>query len=140
MDNTRMSNADMIQYCNEALAWEDFGFVDRYFFESVKKILLGECSASEDSDEENNNFSDIKRPVTSEELEPEYKNFPDEYYIDKENKSPEKKEISEEDAFSDSMFNKGFFVIAPEGQKYKTAKPSEKSEKKKDNTGFTVKI
>ncbi len=135
-----MSNADMIQYCNEALAWEDFGFVDRYFFESVKKILLGECSASEDSDEENNNFSDIKRPVTSEELEPEYKNFPDEYYIDKENKSPEKKEISEEDAFSDSMFNKGFFVIAPEGQKYKTAKPSEKSEKKKDNTGFTVKI
>ena len=140
MDNTRMSNADMIQYCNEALAWEDFGFVDRYFFESVKKILLGECSASEDSDEENNNFSDIKRPVTSEELEPEYKNFPDEYYIDKENKSPEKKEISEEDAFSDSMFNKGFFVIAPEGQKYKTAKPSEKSEKKNDNTGFTVKI
>ena len=140
MDNTRMSNADMIQYCNEALAWEDFGFVDRYFFESVKKILLGECSASEDSDEENNNFSDIKRPVTSEELEPEYKNFPDEYYIDKENKSPEKKEISEEDAFSDSMFNKGFFVIAPEGQKYKTAKPSEKSRNKKDNTGFTVKI
>lgn len=136
MDNTRMSNADMIQYCNEALAWEDFGFVDRYFFESVKKILLGECSAIEKSDEENNNFSDIKRPVTSEELEPEYKNFPDEYYIDKENKSPEKKEISEEDAFSDSMFNKGFFVIAPEGQKYKT----EKSGKKNDDTGFTVKI
>lgn len=140
MDNTRMSNADMIQYCNEALAWEDFGFVDRYFFESVKKILLGECSASEDSDEGNNNFSDIKRPVTTEELEPEYKNFPDEYYIDKENKSPEKKEISEEDAFSDSMFNKGFFIIAPEGQKYKTAKISEKSGSKKDDSGFTVKI
>ena len=136
MDNTRMSNADMIQYCNEALAWEDFGFVDRYFFESVKKILLGECSAIEETSEENNNFSDIKRPVTSEELEPEYKNFPDEYYIDKENKSPEKKEVSEEDAFSDSMFNNGFFVISPEGQKYKT----EKSGKKKDDTGFTVKI
>ena len=140
MDNTRMSNADMIQYCNEALAWEDFGFVDRYFFESVKKILLGECSASEESDEENNNFSDIKRPVTTEELEPEYKNFPDEYYIEKENKSPENKEVSEDDAFSDSMFNEGFFVIAPEGQKYKTVKQSEKSGKKKDDTGFKVKI
>lgn len=140
MDNTRMSNADMIQYCNEALAWEDFGFVDRYFFESVKKILLGECSASEESDEENNNFSDIKRPVTSEELEPEYKNFPDEYYIDKENKSPENKEVSENDAFSDSMFNEGFFVIAPEGRKYKTVKQSEKSDRKKEDTGFTVKI
>lgn len=136
MDNTRMSNADMIQYCNEALAWEDFGFVDRYFFESVKKILLGECSAFEASDEENNNFSDIKRPVTTEELEPEYKNFPDEYYIDKENKSPDNKEVSEEDAFSDSIFSEGFFIIAPKGQKYK----AEKSGKKKDNTGFTVKI
>lgn len=140
MDNTRMSNEDMIQYCNEALAWEDFGFVDRYFFESVKKILLGECSASEETEEENNNFSDIKRPVTTEELEPEYKNFPDEYYIDKENKSPEEKEISEEDAFSDSIFSEGFFIIAPEGKKYKTTKPSEKSGKKKDDTGFTVKI
>ena len=135
-----MSNEDMIQYCNEALAWEDFGFVDRYFFESVKKILLGECSASEETEEENNNFSDIKRPVTTEELEPEYKNFPDEYYIDKENKSPEEKEISEEDAFSDSIFSEGFFIIAPEGKKYKTTKPSEKSGKKKDDTGFTVKI
>lgn len=135
MDNTRMSNADMIQYCNEALAWEDFGFVDRYFFESVKKILSGECSALEDSEEENNNFPDIKRPVTTEELEPEYKNFPDEYYIDKENKSPEEKEVSAEDAFSDNMFNEGFFIIAPEGQKYKT----DKSEKKNDK-GFTVKI
>lgn len=136
MENTRMSNADMIQYCNEALAWEDFGFVDRYFFESVKKILSGECSASEKSDEENNSFSDIKRPVTTEELEPEYKNFPDEYYIDKENKTTEKKEISEEDAFSDSIFGEGFFIISPKGQKYKT----EKSGKKNDDTGFTVKI
>lgn len=136
MDNTRMSNADMIQYCNEALAWEDFGFVDRYFFESVKKILLGECSALDDSGEENNNFPDIKRPVTTEELEPEYKNFPDEYYIDKENKSPDNKEVSEDDAFSDSMFNEGFFIIAPEGQKYK----AEKSGTKNKDKGFTVKI
>lgn len=136
MDNTRMSNADMIQYCNEALAWEDFGFVDRYFFESVKKILLGECSAIEESDDENNNFPDIKRPVTTEELEPEYKNFPDEYYIDKENKTPAKKEISAEDAFNDSIFSEGFFIIAPEGKKYKT----EKSGTKNKDKGFTVKI
>ena len=24
MDNSRMSTADMLQYCNEALAWDDF--------------------------------------------------------------------------------------------------------------------
>lgn len=140
MDSTRMSNADMIQYCDEALAWEDFGFVDRYFFESVKKILLGECSASEEPEEENARFADIERPVTSAELEPEYKNFPDVYYNEKEENVPEKDGISEEDAFNDNMFNNGFFVIAPEGQKYKTAKPSEKSGNKKDDTSFTVKI
>lgn len=79
MDGIRMSNEDMLRYCDEALAWEDFGPVDIYFFESVKKILLGECSAEEEP-EENREFADIKRPVTSAELEPEYKNFPDVYY------------------------------------------------------------
>ncbi|MCM1505867.1 MAG: hypothetical protein NC177_01850 [Ruminococcus flavefaciens] len=141
MDSARMSNADMIQYCDEALAWEDFGFVDRYFFESVKKILLGECSASEEPEEENTGFTDIKRPVTSAELEPEYKDFPDVYYNGKEEVSQhEKSEISEEDAFSDSIFNEGFFIISPEGKKYRTSEPSEKSGNNKDNTSFTVKI
>ena len=44
MDNSRMSTADMLQYCDEALAWEEFGPVDIFFFESVKKILLGQCN------------------------------------------------------------------------------------------------
>ena len=33
MDNSRMSTADMLQYCDEALAWEEFGPVDIFFFE-----------------------------------------------------------------------------------------------------------
>lgn len=142
MSSDRMSNADMIQYCDEALAWEDFGFVDRYFFESVKKILLGECSAIEEPEDNHNGFADIKRPVTSAELEPEYKNFPDEYYTDKDKDEniPEKDEIPEEDLFSDSIFSEGFFVISPEGKKYSTSEPSEKSGRKKDDTSFTVKI
>ncbi|MDE5769955.1 MAG: hypothetical protein K2H29_01585 [Oscillospiraceae bacterium] len=40
---TRMCTKDMLQYCEEALAWEEFGAVDIFFFESVKKILLGQC-------------------------------------------------------------------------------------------------
>ena len=40
---TRMCTKDMLQYCDEALAWEEFGAVDIFFFESVKKILLGQC-------------------------------------------------------------------------------------------------
>ena len=48
MENHRMSNEDMIQYCNEALAWEDFGPIDILFFDTVKRILLGELSVSED--------------------------------------------------------------------------------------------
>ena len=48
MDVQRMSNADMIQYCNEALAWDDFGPIDTLFFETVKRILTGELSALEE--------------------------------------------------------------------------------------------
>ncbi len=48
MDLQRMSNADMIQYCNEALAWEDFGPIDIMFFDTVKRILLGEISVTEE--------------------------------------------------------------------------------------------
>ena len=50
METQRMSNADMIQYCNEALAWDDFGPIDTLFFETVKRILLGEISAVEEDD------------------------------------------------------------------------------------------
>lgn len=41
MDNSRMSTADMLQYCDEALAWEEFGPVDIFFFESEKRSCLG---------------------------------------------------------------------------------------------------
>ena len=50
MPMQRMSNADMIQYCNEALAWPDFGPIDTLFFETVKRILTGEISAQEEPD------------------------------------------------------------------------------------------
>ena len=50
MEFQRMSNEDMLQYCNEALAWPDFGPIDTLFFETVKRILLGEISAQEDED------------------------------------------------------------------------------------------
>lgn len=52
MDNERMSNADMVQYCNEALAWEELGPIDIMFFDTVKRIILGELSVSEAEDPE----------------------------------------------------------------------------------------
>ncbi len=52
MDNERMSNADMVQYCNEALAWEELGPIDIMFFDTVKRIILGELSVSEAEDQE----------------------------------------------------------------------------------------
>lgn len=101
MDNSRMSNADMIQYCNEALAWEEFGPVDIFFFESVKKILLGQCSPLEEPDE-THDLMGIERPVRSEELEPEYGLYADEYYS-------EDDEAELEEALEDSAFSEGFF-------------------------------
>lgn len=50
MDMQRMSNADMLQYCDEALAWEAFGPIDLLFFETVKRMLLGEISVLEEQD------------------------------------------------------------------------------------------
>lgn len=50
MENERMSNADMVQYCNEALAWEELGPIDIMFFDTVKRIILGELSVSEAED------------------------------------------------------------------------------------------
>lgn len=51
MEVQRMSNADMLQYCDEALAWPDFGPIDTLFFETVKRILTGEFSPQEDHDD-----------------------------------------------------------------------------------------
>lgn len=78
MNSNRMSNKDMLNYCDEALAWEDFSPVDIFFFESVKKILLGESSPVEEP--EIDDLLGIERPVGSEELEPDYDKYADEYY------------------------------------------------------------
>lgn len=70
MEYTRMSTKDMLQYCNEALAWEEFGPVDIFFFESVKRILLGQCSAVEmtTESEEPDDFAEVHVPITAEEI------------------------------------------------------------------------
>ncbi|MBQ2264235.1 MAG: hypothetical protein IJ265_01620 [Oscillospiraceae bacterium] len=67
MEYNRMSTKDMLQYCDEALAWEEFGPVDIFFFESVKRILLGECPAIEQP-EEPDELADVIAPVSAEEL------------------------------------------------------------------------
>ncbi len=69
MEYKRMSTKDMLQYCDEALAWDQFGPVDIFFFESVKRILLGQCSAVEMAEpEEPDVLAEVKEPVTAEEL------------------------------------------------------------------------
>lgn len=69
MEYTRMSTKDMLQYCEEALAWEEFGAVDIFFFESVKRILLGQCSAVEiPAEEEHDELAKVGVPVPAEEL------------------------------------------------------------------------
>ncbi len=70
MEYTRMSTKDMLQYCDEALAWEEFGPVDIFFFESVKRILLGQCSAVEkpEEPEEPDEFAEVTVPIPAEEM------------------------------------------------------------------------
>lgn len=89
MDEERMSNADMLQYCDEALAWEDFGPIDIFFFESVKRILLGECSPVEEEDNFPNDLMGVERPVRDVELEPEYDKFADIYYEEGDEELPD---------------------------------------------------
>ena len=70
MEYTRMSTKDMLQYCDEALAWEEFGPVDIFFFESVKRILLGQCSAVEMplEPEEPDELADVTVPVPADDM------------------------------------------------------------------------
>lgn len=67
MEYNRMTTKDMLQYCDEALAWEEFGPVDIFFFESVKKILLGECPAM-DEPEEMDELANMDAPISAEAL------------------------------------------------------------------------
>ena len=69
MEYTRMTTKDMLQYCDEALAWDQFGPVDIFFFESVKRILLGQCSAVEaPQPEEQDELKNIETPIPAEDL------------------------------------------------------------------------
>lgn len=121
----------MLNYCEEALAWTEFGPVDIFFFESVKKILLGECSPEEDP--EIDDLLGIERPVGAEELAPDYDKYADEYYDEEitqdaeaDNIPPEKEnqeiyavstedyddvtDVSEEmKILADTLFADGFF-------------------------------
>ena len=111
MDNSRMSTADMLQYCNEALAWDDFGPIDIFFFESVKKILLGQCSAIEEPEPITDDLMGIERPVRDVELEPEYGNYADIYYGEEgDDDIPDYSLTAEDEAFSAEIFGGGFFT------------------------------
>lgn len=110
MDNDRMSTADMLQYCNEALAWEDFGPIDIFFFESVKRILLGQASVFEEPEEQIDDLMGIERPVRDIELEPDYPKYADLYYGEEgDDEIPDYSHIAEEEAFSAAIFGDGFF-------------------------------
>ena len=111
MDNSRMSTADMLQYCEEALAWEDFGPIDIFFFESVKKILLGQCSATEEPEEVIDDLMGIERPVRDVELEPEYDKYADIYYGEEgDDDIPDYSRSKEDEAFDSVLSgNGGFF-------------------------------
>ncbi len=158
MDNSRMSTADMLQYCNEALAWDDFGPIDIYFFESVKKILLGQCSAMEEPEEVIDDLMGIERPVSDTELEPDYDKYADIYYGEEgDDDIPDYSRSDEDEAFSSVMFSEGFFDEASDenenakaSETYETSdipsentvsEDSDKDEKKQDSEGsFTVNI
>ena len=110
MDNNRMSTADMLQYCEEALAWEDFGPIDIFFFESVKKILLGQCSAFEENEDVIDDLMGIERPVRDVELEPEYGKYADIYYGEEgDDDIPDYSRSKADEAFDSVISGEGFF-------------------------------
>lgn len=131
MADERMSNVDMIQYCNEALAWDALGAVDVYFFESVKKILLGEVSPFEDSDDFPNDLMGIERPVRDIELEPEYHKFADIYYEEGDENLPDYSKTGNDDS-ADENNSYGFFV-QPESE-------SMQKHSERKSGGFKVKL
>lgn len=144
MKYNRMSNADMLQYCKEALAWKDFGPVDIYFFESVRRILLGQCSAAEEQDDLIEDLMGVERPVSDKELEPEYHKYADIYYDEEgDDEIPDYSMSEEEEAFSDDIFRDGFFetVSAAEEQENTASDDSAEADEISDaDQSFTVNI
>lgn len=80
MLKSRMSTMNMLRYCDEALAWDEFSDIDKLFFESVRKILLGQCAPMDISESTRRDLMGIERPVDENELEPEYEKYDDIYY------------------------------------------------------------
>ena len=113
MEISRMSNADMLQYCDEALAWEALGPIDRFFFESVQSILLGQASAYEEPDDEPDDLMGVERPVQASELEPEYCRYADIYYEEGDDDLPDYSTVRAMDNFPDDVFSRGFFTSEP---------------------------
>jgi hypothetical protein len=156
MDNNRMSTADMLQYCNEALAWDDFGPIDIFFFESVKKILLGQCSAMEEPEDVIDDLMGIERPVRDVELEPEYDKYADIYYGEEgDDDIPDYSRSKEDEAFDAVLSGEGFFDQPVEENNAQAAespaeqpaegeaeKPAENVEKHAETQGegFTVSL
>ncbi len=144
MKYNRMSNADMLQYCKEALAWKDFGPIDIYFFESVRRILLGQCSPVEDQEDMIGDLMGVERPVSDKELEPEYHKYADIYYNEEgDDEIPDYSMSEEEEAFSDDIFRDGFFetVSAAEDQEDTTLDDSAETDEESDaDQIFTVNI
>lgn len=130
MDTMRMKNSDMINYCNEALSWEALGPFDIFFFESVKKILLGQCSPVEEQDDSVSD-NDIEGLVEDTQLESEYEKFADIYYNDGDEELPNYTTVKVEDTFPDSDFGGGFFTES-------TGIEMDTDEDR--NVGFTVEI
>ncbi|MCQ2490016.1 MAG: hypothetical protein MJ079_00315 [Ruminococcus sp.] len=128
MNAERMSNADMIQYCDEALAWEDFGPIDIFFFESVKKILLGQCSAAEQEEDFPNDLMGVERPVQDIELEPEYDKFADIFYEEGDEELPDYTQVEAD------------VEEAKEGEYFDGEEKPEEQHSETEDGGFTVNI
>ena len=134
-DNSRMSNADMIRYCDEALAWEDFGPVDIFFFESVQKILQGKSNPFEAPEEVQDDLMGIERPVQDTELEPEYDKYADLYYDeDSDEEVPDFTAVKVEDTFPQAVFANGFFS-EPQGYSSEVPENSDEDEKHEESAG-----
>jgi len=77
--NSRMSTMNMLKYCDEALAWDSFSEMDKYFFESVRMIILGQCAPT-DGHTQLFDLMGIERPVEERELKADYGKYDDIYY------------------------------------------------------------
>lgn len=142
MDNSRMSTADMLQYCNEALSWEAFGPVDIFFFESVKKILLGQCSPVDAPEEEIDDLMGIERPVRDVELEPDYDKYADIYYGEDGDDEVPDYSGADQGVFSEEIFSEGFF--AADEEKSENEADAEESgnapDENNQDSSFTVNV